>query len=127
MQIKILIIDDEEDFVFFTKHNLERIGNYQVITTTDGIEGVKKAKEYNPDMILLDIMMPGISGLDVLKKIREDDQIKSTPVIMLTGRDDEQARAKAAGLKDDDYIIKPVEIEDLRLRIKRALLKRESK
>ena len=121
-EIKILIIDDEEDFAFFTKHNLERIDNYQVITTTEGNDGIKKAKEYRPDLILLDIMMPGINGFEVLRRLKEDKELKSIPVVMLTGKDDEESRAKAAGLRDDDYIVKPIEIEELRARIKKILL-----
>ena len=125
--IKILIIDDEEDFAFFTKHNLERIDNYQVITTTEGNDGIQKAKEYRPDLILLDIMMPGINGFEVLRRLKADKGLKSIPVVMLTGKDDEGSRAKAAGLRDDDYIVKPIEIEELRARIKKILLKAENK
>lgn len=126
-EIKILIVDDEEDFVFFTKHNLERIDNYQVITTADGNDGIQKAEEYRPDLILLDIMMPGINGFEVLRRLKEDKELKSIPVIMLTGKDDKGSRAKAAELRDDDYIVKPIEIEELRARIKKILLKAKNK
>lgn len=120
--IKILAIDDEEDFTFFLKHNLERI-KYQIITASGGEEGIKLAKKHKPDLILLDLMMPHIDGFEVSKRLKEDPQTSSIPVVMLTAKDDEEARKKAESLKDEDYIIKPIEVEDLRSRIEEVLKK----
>jgi len=94
-KIKILIIDDEEDFSFFLSRNLERLHIYEIITANNGKVGLKKAKQYNPDLIFLDIMMPGIDGLEVLKILKADKKTASIPVIMLTGRAEEEFKAKA--------------------------------
>ncbi len=120
---KILAIDDEEDFCFFVKRNLERLGS-EVITATGGEEGFKLARKHKPDLILLDIMMPGIDGFEVLKKLKEDTETIAIPIIMLTGKDDDDSKIKAAGLYDEDYIVKPVEVDALRSRIEEALTRR---
>ncbi len=116
----ILVIDDEEDFSYFTKRNLER-NNYSVVSVRDGAAGLSSAKELKPDLILLDIMMPGINGFEVLERLKQDSATASIPVIMLTGLDDEQARLKAGTLQDADYLVKPVEVEQLRSRIEKVL------
>lgn len=85
MDRKILIVDDEKNIVDIIAFNLKKEG-YTVITATDGEEGVQKAMEENPDLILLDIMMPKMDGYEVCKKIREK---KNTPIIMLTARAEE--------------------------------------
>jgi len=121
-KIKILVIDDEEDFSFFLKKNLERHECYDVITASDGREGIKKAKEAKPDLIFLDILMPEMSGFEVLDKLKEDKQTEPIPVIMLTGNSDDDARAKVAHLTKD-YIEKPAEIETIRASIEKALAK----
>ena len=126
-KIKILIIDDEEDFSFFLSRNLERLHIYEIITANNGKVGLKKAKQYNPDLIFLDIMMPGIDGLEVLKILKADKKTASIPVIMLTGRAEEEFKAKAAGLGNDDYIEKPVEVEYLRSKIENVLAKNKPK
>lgn len=117
---KILIIDDEEDFSFFVKRNLERI-NYEVLTAKEGNEGFELAKKNKPALVLLDIMMPGIDGFTVLKKIREDQNIKRIPVIMLTGKEDKESQRKAKELFNNDYLVKPVETAELRKRIGKIL------
>ena len=85
MDRKILIVDDEKNIVDIIAFNLKKEG-YTVITAADGEEGVQKAMEENPDLILLDIMMPKLDGYEVCKKIREK---KNTPIIMLTARAEE--------------------------------------
>ena len=119
-KIKILVIDDEEDFTFFTKKNLQR-SQYQVITAKDGTQGVSKAKTENPHLILLDIMMPGISGIEVLESLRSDPHTSKIPVIMLTGKDDDQSREKVKNLGGNEYLVKPVQFEDLHYRIDKVL------
>ena len=118
---KILMIDDEKDLCFFVKANLEIVGNYEVLTATSGKEGVRSASWNKPDVILLDVMMPGMDGFEVLKKLKEDEKTESIPVIMLTARGDDESKMKAAGLYGDDYLIKPVEFKTLKARIDSVL------
>ena len=118
---KILIIDDEKDFCFFIKTNLELIGKYSVITATSGKRGIWAALWHKPDLILLDIMMPGADGFEVLKKIKSYEQIMNIPIVMLTARDEDKYKIKAAGLYDEDYIVKPVQINDLKAKIESTL------
>jgi len=121
---KILIIDDEEDLTFFVKANLELVGDYEVITATNGKEGVAIAASSDVDIILLDIMMPKMDGFEVLDKIKKTKKILSIPVIMLTAKGDIESKIKAAGLYDEDYIVKPVQIEILKAKIEEALKRR---
>ena len=118
---RILMVDDEQDLCFFVKANLEIVGNYEVITATSGREGVRAASWHKPDLILLDVMMPGMDGFEVLKKLKEDIKTASIPVIMLTAKADDESKMKAAGLYGDDYIVKPVEFKMLKARIDSAL------
>lgn len=119
-KIKILAIDDEEDFTFFLKHNLERI-KYQIITASGGEEGIELAKKEKPDLILLDLMMPKIDGFEVSRRLKEDPKTTAIPIVMLTAKDDEEACKKALSLKNEDYLIKPMEVEDLRAKIEEVL------
>jgi len=123
-KIKILIIDDEEDLTFFVKANLELVGNYDVITATSGKEGVAIATSTDIDIILLDIMMPKMDGFEVLDKIKKVKGTLAIPVIMLTAKGDIDSKIKAAGLYDEDYIVKPVQIEILKVKIEEALKRR---
>ncbi|MBN3040918.1 MAG: response regulator [Candidatus Omnitrophica bacterium] len=118
---KILIIDDEEDFSFFVGRNLEREGQFKVISANNGQQGLDLAKQEEVELILLDIMMPGINGFDVLARLKEDPKTKAIPVIMLTGKDDQKSMEIAAKLQNADYIIKPVEIDYLRFRIEQVI------
>lgn len=124
MKKKILIIDDEEDLIFFVKANLELIGDYEVIIATSGKEGVAIASSQDVDLILLDIMMPKMDGFEVLEKIKESKKALAIPVIMLTAKGDIDSKLKAAGLYDEDYIVKPVQIEILKIKIEEALKRR---
>ena len=81
MDKKILIIDDEKDFCYFAKKNLEAISNYEIIATTKGKKGIQIARKEKPDLILLDIMMPGIDGFEVLKRLREMRKQKIFPLL----------------------------------------------
>ncbi len=121
---KILIIDDEEDLTFFVKANLELVGNYEVITAISGKEGVAIAVSEDVDIILLDIMMSKMDGFEVLDKIKKNKGTLSIPVIMLTAKGDIESKIKAAGLYDEDYIVKPVQIEILKAKIEEALKRR---
>ena len=117
---KILIIDDEIHIVELLKFNLENSG-YKVDYSYDGFDGYLKTKEFQPDLILLDWMLPNISGIDLLKKIRSDETLEQTPVIMLTAKNMEED--KLEGLQDgaDDYITKPFSVKEVLARITSVL------
>lgn len=121
MRKRILIIDDEEDFSFFVKANLQLISNYEVIVATKGKKGIKAAYKEKPDLILLDIMMPGIDGFEVLKRLKRNEKTLNIPVIMLTAKHEDESKIKAAGLYCEDYVVKPVEIKDLKSKIHKIL------
>lgn len=117
---KILIIDDEIHIVELLKFNLENNG-YKVDYSYDGFDGYLKTKEFQPDLILLDWMLPNISGIDLLKKIRSDADLEQIPVIMLTAKNMEED--KLEGLHDgaDDYITKPFSVKEVLARISSVL------
>lgn len=118
---RILIIDDEKDFCFFVKANLEQLGGYEVIMAASGETGLAAAREVRPDLVLLDIMMPGLSGFDVLKRLKSDVATMGIPVLMLTARGDAASQQEAVRLYDDDYLVKPIQAEELKERIERVL------
>lgn len=113
---KVLIIDDEMHIVELLRFNLETSG-YKTIYSYDGFDGFIKAKEEKPDLILLDWMLPNISGIEVLKKIRQDADLKSIPVIMLTAKNMEDDKVEGLEIGADDYITKPFSIKELLARI----------
>ena len=121
MEKKILIIDDEEDFCYFVKKNLEAISNFEITTATKGKKGIQIARKKKPDLILLDIMMPGIDGLEVLKRLKKNENTQNIPVIMLTAKDEDESKIKALGSFCDDYIVKPVENVVLKGKIHKVL------
>lgn len=119
MDRKILIVDDEKNILEIIAFNLKKEG-YQVIKAADGEEGLKKALEEDPDLILLDIMMPKMDGYEVCKKIREK---KNTPIIMLTARAEEVDKVLGLELGADDYVTKPFGVRELMARVKANLRK----
>lgn len=118
---KILIIDDEKDFAYFAKANLQLLSTYEVIVVNRGKKGIKTALKEQPDLILLDIMMPGIDGYEVLKRLKDNEKTYHIPVIMLTAKNEDESKLKASGLYADDYIVKPVETKELKARIHKLL------
>lgn len=116
---KILAVDDEQRMVRFIQLNLEQDG-FQVITAYNGKEALEQVRTQLPDLVLLDIMMPDINGFEVLKKIRE---VNNVPVIMLTAKGEEDDRIQGLELGADDYITKPFSPRELVSRI-RAVLRR---
>jgi len=121
MRKKILLIDDEEDFAFFVKANLGLVSNYEIIVATKGKKGLKAALKEKPALILLDIMMPGMDGFEVLKRLKKNEKTINIPVIMLTAKNEDESRIKAAGLYCEDYIVKPIEIRLLNAKIHKIL------
>ena len=122
---KILVIDDDIAVNELVKINLELAG-YSVLSATDGITGFATAKQEQPDLIILDVMMPDVDGYTVAKRIRENQNIKKTPIIMLTALGMLEDKVKGFDIGVDDYLVKPFEIEELKVRV-RALLKRIDK
>lgn len=116
----ILVVDDEQDLLDLIEYNLKKQG-FSVRTAEDGIEGIELARKYTPDLILLDIMMPKMDGLEVLEVIRSDDNLKRIPVIFLTARGDEKTEVEGLNRGGDDYITKPISTVKLISRIKAVL------
>ncbi|MBN3038125.1 MAG: response regulator [Candidatus Omnitrophica bacterium] len=121
----ILMIDDEKEFCQITKMNLELMSGFTVITAFSGKEGIKIARQHNPDLILCDINMPHMDGLQVLEALKKDAKTMAIPVVMLTARQDEYAKRKAAQLYDEEYITKPIGIQDLKEEIKKILRRKK--
>jgi len=119
MAEKILIVEDELTLQETLAYNLKHQG-YVVETTNNGLEAIQKAKEIQPDLILLDIMLPGMDGFEVCRVIRRDMNV---PILMLTARDDEIDRVVGLEVGADDYLTKPFSMRELIARIK-ALLRR---
>ena len=121
----ILIVDDEEDIIEFIKYNLEK-EHYDVITAENGEKGLEKIKKYSPDLVVLDIMMPGIDGLEVCRRTRATPENASLPIIMLTAKTDETDIVVGLELGADDYISKPFSPKVLLARIKSVLRRKKS-
>ena len=118
---KILLVDDEPDIVEFLKYNLEQNG-YDVIVGHDGLEALKKLSE-NPDLIILDIMMPHLDGYEVYHKIRENKNFTDVPIIFLTAKSGETDEIKGLELGASDFIQKPISPKKLIARVKLNLRK----
>lgn len=122
MQGKILVVDDERPIADILKFNLEKEG-YEVIVAFDGIEAVELAYREQPDLILLDLMLPGKDGMDVCREVRAKLQ---TPIIMLTAKDGEIDKVLGLELGADDYVTKPFSTRELLARVK-AQMRRQQK
>ena len=122
---RILVVDDEEDILELVRFNLARDG-YSVICTTSGEETLSIARKEHPDLIVLDLMLPGIDGLDVAKILKNDPQIKDIPIVMLTAKGEEPDIVTGLELGADDYVTKPFSPRILVARI-RAVLRRKVK
>lgn len=117
---KILIIDDTELMIKITTDILVEAG-YQVITAPDGYNGLQKVREEKPDLVILDVVMPGMSGFEVCKILRDDESNNLMPIIMLTSQDNEDDKLTGLELGADDYIIKPFNKRELLSRVKNTL------
>ncbi|MBT8045255.1 MAG: response regulator transcription factor [Verrucomicrobiae bacterium] len=121
----ILVIEDEEDIADLIAFNLTR-NNYQAELATDGLKGLAAAKSLLPDLIVLDLMMPGMDGISVFKELKKKSSTKDIPVIMLTARGQTEDRIHGLEVGADDYMTKPFSPKELMLRVKN-LLKRTNK
>ena len=118
---KVLIIDDEKGFCSVVKMDLQLTQKFDVEIAYNGIEGIDKAKNFKPDVILLDLMMPDMNGFEVLKILKEDKGTKYIPIIMLTAVGEAEAKAKAGDMCSDCYVTKPVKSKDLVSKIEMIL------
>ncbi|HCP40895.1 MAG TPA: DNA-binding response regulator, partial [Cryomorphaceae bacterium] len=119
---KILVLDDEPDILEIVGYNLRREG-YEVKTALSGKEGITIAKGFSPDLILLDVMMPGMDGMETCDALRKDPQFKDTIIAFLTARGEDYSQVAGFEVGADDYITKPVKPKVLVSRLK-ALLRR---
>ena len=122
---RILVVDDEPDIIALVAYHLVKHG-YRVSTASDGNEAVRAAKQELPALIILDLMLPGKSGYDVLEELRANPATHETAVLMLTARKEEEDRIRGLALGADDYLTKPFSPQELVLRIA-AILRRMSK
>ncbi len=117
---KILIVDDEPDIVELITYNLKKAG-YVTATAADGVEAIRKARDFRPDLILMDVMMPVKDGMDTVRDLRRMPDFEQTVVIFLTALGDEKAEIEGLRVGADDYIAKPIKPELLVTRIGAAL------
>ena len=121
---KILVVDDEEDILELVRYNLSK-ERYRVTSALSGEIALQKAREEHPDLILLDLMLPGLDGLSVCRELKRDPAIGSTPIIMLTAKGEDADIVVGLELGADDYIVKPFSPRVLQARIKAVLRRRE--
>jgi two-component system, OmpR family, alkaline phosphatase synthesis response regulator PhoP len=122
---KILVVDDEPDILEILAYNLKKEG-FQVTTANNGEEGLKKAEEVMPDLIILDIMMPQMDGVEVCRHIRNRREFDNTLIAFLTAREEDYSQIAALDVGGDDYITKPIKPRVLMSRVK-ALLRRSAR
>ncbi len=122
MSHRILVVDDEPDITALVAYHLAKAG-YRVSTAANGPDALKAAREERPDIVILDVMLPGVSGYDVLAELRRREETKDVGVILLTARREEPDRIRGLSLGADDYLTKPFSPAELALRVN-ALLRR---
>ena len=121
---RILVVDDEEDILELVRFNLDREG-YQVICSMSGDDALKKARSELPDLIVLDLMLPAIDGLEITKTLKNESSTKAIPIVMLTAKGEEADIVTGLELGADDYITKPFSPRILLARVK-AVLRRNA-
>lgn len=119
-----LVVDDDADIRELVAFKLEQLG-FEVLTAADGEEGLRLAEEVRPEIVLLDIMMPKLSGIDVCRRLREQPSTAATQVILLTAKAQEADVERGFAVGADDYIIKPFSVRELSSRVQ-ALMAREA-
>src|SRR5919112_2548216 len=124
MSARILIVEDEEPLTMLLRYNLEAEG-YDVETTARGDEADTKLKERTPDLVVLDWTLPGLSGIELCRRLRARPETRQLPIIMLTARGEESERVRGLSTGADDYIVKPFSVPELLARVK-GLLRRGS-
>ncbi len=118
----ILVVDDEVDLLELLRYNFDQEG-FRTVTATDGVEGLERAREFDPDLIILDVMMPKMNGIEVCRRIRRDATLREKPVIMLTARTEDEDTVEGLDVGADIYLGKPVSVPVLMSQVK-ALFRR---
>ena len=122
----ILIVDDEQDLLDLIEYNLKQQG-FEVLTADNGNRGIQIARDEKPNLVLLDVMMPQMDGIEVCDRMREDPDLKNIPIIFLTARSDEKTEIEGLNKGADDYITKPISTSKLISRIKAVLRRFDEK
>ena len=122
MEDTVLIVEDEADVVDLLRYNLKRAG-FKVLVATSGDAGLASVRTHRPDIVVLDLMLPGMSGLEVCRALKQDAETTHIPILMLTAKDEQKDRVKGLETGADDYVGKPFSPRELVLRVQ-ALLRR---
>ncbi len=117
---KILVVEDHQDTRELLKYNLESAG-YEIVSAGDGLTGLEMAQIQRPNLVILDLMLPGMDGLEVCRRLKKDATLSGMPVIMLTAKGEEVDRIVGLELGADDYVVKPFSPRELVLRIKAVM------
>jgi DNA-binding response OmpR family regulator len=117
---RILVVDDEPDLVLLLEEHLTQEG-YSVSTATTGMQAITRARQEVPDLILLDVMMPGVSGFDVCNILQDTPETAAIPIVFLTAVTDTKRKVMGLNLGADDYITKPFDLHELAARVQAAL------
>lgn len=105
----VLVVDDEEDLLSLLEYNLEQEG-YEVLLARNGVEAIEKTQTHEPDLIILDVMMPKMDGIEVCERLRKDARLRTTPIMMLTARTEEEDKVEGLDVGADIYLGKPVSV-----------------
>ena len=124
-QFKIVVVEDEPDILDLVTYNLKREG-YEVESTEDGAKALHLITKSSPDLVILDLMLPGVDGLEICRRMKENPTIKDIPIIMMTAKSEESDIVLGLGLGADDYVAKPFRPKELIARVK-AVLRRSDK
>lgn len=125
MKNRILAVDDEEDIVELVRYNLEREG-YETLSAFSGKEALEIISKKRPDLIVLDLMLPDLDGLEITRRLKRDEELKDIPIVMLTAKGEEADVVVGLELGADDYIVKPFSPRILVARVKSVLRRRDS-
>jgi two-component system, OmpR family, phosphate regulon response regulator PhoB len=121
---KILIVEDDPDILALLHFNLEKAG-YQTFRADSGEQAIPAAQKHSPDLVLLDLLLPGMDGLEVCRRMKRDPALQHIPIIMVTAKGEEMDRVVGLELGADDYVVKPFSIREIILRIQKLLDRRE--
>lgn len=119
----VFVVEDEEDILDLIRHHLAKEG-YAVSTAANGMEAVKAILRKPPDLVLLDLMLPGLDGLEVCRMLKKDAQTSDVPILMVTAKDEESDVVAGLELGADDYVVKPFRMKELIARVRAALRRR---
>ncbi|MBU1125399.1 MAG: response regulator [Candidatus Omnitrophica bacterium] len=118
---RVMVVDDEKDFLVIIKINLEKTGKFEVETISDATSVVSQVKAFNPDIILLDILMPKMDGVEVCRMLNQDSTGKRVPIITLSALDTDKDKLMMYKLGVVDFLVKPIEKDELISKIEKAL------